>query len=213
MFKKAMFLLMFVIFMVIGCDQIIHTQINLDQLESFNPESDEIYVPGRLVFEVPSEKEFNKTRHFLEATLNDYFVNVKNVRHVKENFDDFVLVDVEVPLTHGRVNNMPTPLYFTYSDRTVYLNLSEVALLRLNDDLKKALNKGINRLTDIRITAYVLNDTHFPVTLTTPSLFIDNVSVEDGSTVDLKSGESTVLTSSNVMVDLSSKQSVKFFSF
>ena len=213
MFKKAMFLLMFVIFMAVGCDQVINTKIELDTLESFNPESGMIFVPGRLAFEVPSEKEINKTRHFLEVTLNDYFMNVRNVKHVKENFDDIVLVDVDIPLTFKRVDDMPTPFYFTYNDKTLYINLSGVALTRLNDDLKKALNQGINRLVDIRVNAYVVNTTHYPVTLTTPSLFIDNTSVNDNTTIELDSGESTTITCSNVMVDLSSKQSVKIFSF
>lgn len=211
MFKKIVYLFFVCLFVIVGCEQSTFNKVKLSDVTEFTSETEGITVPGRLVFEVPSQQQFVRSSQFLESTLNKYFLNVRNISHMKQGLKDYAVADIDVLVIHNRSNVAP-PYYFTIKDSSsLFLNLNPNMLSALHVDIKSAFDTGLNAFMDIHFHFIVENDSGLPTEIEVPATFVDFESVEHGSVITLNNKESVTITCSNAMVDLASKQEVQVF--
>lgn len=203
MFKKFCFVMVFfMMFIVTGCDQTSYTEFSAVALDDFQ------YAPhfskststhGYLIFEISSEKEFNKTKGFLLETLGKYFTNPQNISLHKQDMKDMVGVQIDMPILRTMDDDAAT-LYYIYTDETLYFKISPQKLAQLNYEMKEAMGHGLNDVRELNIMLSIHNDIQAPIKYTIPDIFVNNIPTYAGM-YELPIDEKIDLTLTNFQVE------------
>lgn len=212
MFKKMCFIAMFFMLFATGCVQTSFTEFSLNELEEFQygaTAPDMITTTGWIVFEVASEKEFNKSKGFLMEIMSKYFVNPQHMTHSKQGSKDLVAVQVDVPIIRT-MNDDLTTFYYIYNNDALYFKMSPQKLSQLNSELQTTMDQGLNKVRDLLITLSIHNDGTTPIKYTIPNIFKNNVPTF-GDRYEMAIGEKFDLTLTNFQVERSLADPIEIF--